>query len=43
MPKFFSLLFLYFLISVTINLEAKFSLGVDYLEETKFDILKGKR
>jgi len=43
MPKFFSLLFLYFLISVTINLEAKFSLGVDYLEETKFDILKGKK
>ena len=42
-PKFFSLLFLYFLISVTINLEAKFSLGVDYLEETKFDILKGKK
>ena len=43
MSKFFSLLFLYFLISVTINLEAKFSLGVDYLEETKFDILKGKK
>ena len=43
MPKFFSLLFLYFLINVTINLEAKFSLGVDYLEETKFDILKGKK
>ncbi len=42
-PKFFSLLFLYFLINVTINLEAKFSLGVDYLEETKFDILKGKK
>ena len=42
-PKFFSLFFLYFLINVTINLEAKFSLGVDYLEETKFDILKGKK
>ena len=37
------LFLLFFVVVWPVHIQAKFSLGVDYLEETKFGILKGKK
>ena len=41
--EYFPFFLLFFIVVWPGHIQAKFSLGVDYLEETKFDILKDKR
>ena len=41
--EYFSFFLLFFVVVWPVHVQAKFSLGVDYLEETKFGILKGKK
>ena len=40
---YFLFFLLFFVVVWPLHIQAKFSLGVDYLEETKFGILKGKK
>ena len=40
---YFLFFLLFFVVVWPVHIQAKFSLGVDYLEETKFGILKGKK
>ena len=41
--EYFPFFLLFFVVVWPVHIQAKFSLGVDYLEETKFGILKGKK